>query len=339
MKRKDRWPNIAKTLVENSISAMFSAIEIHNKPNFSYRYETSIILLINAWELILKAFIYKNKLAKLWYIDQNWNERPKPFLDCLSCVKTKLWTEFFNIWSNIEKLYEYRCKFIHFYADEVDPIIFLLMTENIKFYVNFIKKYFPKEKFNGHDLIILPIGFQAISSPVDILWNVSESRSSSKEVKGFIKGIIQVSHELYEQWIEDGIITSYNIHLLNQNSARTAEFVAKWAKDWTPVNKINKIQISDDPNAKSIKFDTYEEEKEFQNNNYILTNSDLRSKIKEKYPYKLRSWICEEIKKYKRDTHYSYVCRWETQIKYKEDLVDIIWEKFPDNPRLNHLKE
>lgn len=289
--RKSRWPNIAKTLVANSIAAMFSAIEIHNKPNFSYRYETTIILLINARELIFKAYIYKNRLAKLWYIDQIWNERPKPFLDCLSCVKTKLWTEFFNVSGNIEKLYEYRCKFIHFYADEVDPIIFLLMTENIKFYVRFIKKYFPKEKLNGNDLIILPIGFQAISSPVDILGNISESRSSSKEVKEFIRGIIHISHELYEQWIEDGIITSYNVHLLNQNSSKTAEFVAKRAKDWTPVNKINKVQISNDPNAIKVSI-SYEEAVK----THPLTAFNMKKKMREYYKdYPDGKWMYNKL--------------------------------------------
>lgn len=339
MVKKSRWPNISRKLVENSISAMFSAIEIHNKPNFSYRYESSVILLINAWELILKAYIYKNKLAKLRYIDERKQKKPKPFLDCLSCVRTKLWKDFANIWSSIEKLYEYRCNFIHFYWDNLNPIIFLLMTEDIKLYVNFIKKYFPNYKFNNNDLIILPIGFQSIANPIDIIWEVSESKKSSKEVKDFIKSIIQVSQDLYEQWIEDGIITCYNIHLLNQNSSKTSEFVAKRSKDWIPINKISKVQISDDPNARKVKFDSYEEEKSFQNENYPLTHLELLKEIRLKYPSKLRSGVAKTIKKYQKNTNYSYVCRWETQIKYKNELVDVIWNSFPENPRLEHLKK
>jgi hypothetical protein len=54
MSPRVRKPNVSKRLVENSISAMFGAIEIHNKPIFSYRYETSVILFINARELLLK---------------------------------------------------------------------------------------------------------------------------------------------------------------------------------------------------------------------------------------------------------------------------------------------
>ena len=46
-------------LKKNAYSAFSSAIEIHNKPNIEYRYENVTILLLNAWELILKAFIRK----------------------------------------------------------------------------------------------------------------------------------------------------------------------------------------------------------------------------------------------------------------------------------------
>lgn len=50
---------VQSNLMKNSISAYFAAIEIHNKPNISYRYETTALLLMNAWELVLKAFIKK----------------------------------------------------------------------------------------------------------------------------------------------------------------------------------------------------------------------------------------------------------------------------------------
>ena len=59
-----RRPPIAKNLVRNSIAAIFAAIEIHNKPIFSYRYEVVVLLFINAWELLLKAYIYKYKPSK-----------------------------------------------------------------------------------------------------------------------------------------------------------------------------------------------------------------------------------------------------------------------------------
>lgn len=42
-------------ILEKSIACAVSAIEIYNKPDFKYREETFSILMINAWELVLKA--------------------------------------------------------------------------------------------------------------------------------------------------------------------------------------------------------------------------------------------------------------------------------------------
>ena len=39
---------------------MIAAVDVYNKPDFGYREETFSILVVNAWELLLKAFILKN---------------------------------------------------------------------------------------------------------------------------------------------------------------------------------------------------------------------------------------------------------------------------------------
>jgi len=55
-------------MLDKSINAMVAAIEIYNKPSFSYREESFSILAINAWELLLKARILQleqNKLASI----------------------------------------------------------------------------------------------------------------------------------------------------------------------------------------------------------------------------------------------------------------------------------
>jgi len=57
---RDKIMNIIDYLVNNSKSALIASVEIHNKPIFPYRYEVVTILLINAWELILKAYLLKN---------------------------------------------------------------------------------------------------------------------------------------------------------------------------------------------------------------------------------------------------------------------------------------
>ena len=44
-------------LLRNSKCALLAAIEIYNKPRIQYRDECFVILLLNAWELLLKAII------------------------------------------------------------------------------------------------------------------------------------------------------------------------------------------------------------------------------------------------------------------------------------------
>ena len=46
-----RRKNISKVLLDSSQAALLAGIEIHNKPNIFYRYQTSIILIINALTL------------------------------------------------------------------------------------------------------------------------------------------------------------------------------------------------------------------------------------------------------------------------------------------------
>ena len=50
----------SKELVEKSVQAAVSAIELYNKPDFKYREESFAILMSNAWELLLKAKALKD---------------------------------------------------------------------------------------------------------------------------------------------------------------------------------------------------------------------------------------------------------------------------------------
>jgi hypothetical protein len=47
----------ARAILETSIATCVAAIEAYNKPDFAYREETFSILLVNAWEFLLKAKI------------------------------------------------------------------------------------------------------------------------------------------------------------------------------------------------------------------------------------------------------------------------------------------
>jgi hypothetical protein len=61
-------------LVDKAVDAAISAIEVYNKPAFRYREETFAVLMLNAWELLLKARILKENNNKLRSIEV-WQRR------------------------------------------------------------------------------------------------------------------------------------------------------------------------------------------------------------------------------------------------------------------------
>lgn len=63
-------------LVDKAIEACLAAIEVYNKPAFAYREETFSVLMINAWELLLKARILSENKNKMRSIEV-WERKRK----------------------------------------------------------------------------------------------------------------------------------------------------------------------------------------------------------------------------------------------------------------------
>lgn len=218
---KRRSP-IAHTLIKNSKSAMMAAIEIHNKPNISFRYETVIILIINAWELVLKAYIHKYlKNVKLF----NSDGKTKPLPECISCVFSNLNKTYLPTKNNIELLYDYRNEIAHFYSGYLDPLIFLLVRKNIIFFIEFIKKFFNQDLTKETSLLLLPIGFKQPYSPLEYFVDNSKNENHPKIIKQFLEKIIKVTQEMHKKSIEDSIITDYTIGLINEKRIKNADII------------------------------------------------------------------------------------------------------------------
>ncbi len=172
--------NIEK-LIEKSVASAVSAIEIYNKPNFEYREETFSILIINAWELILKAKKIKDNKGsfRCLYI--------KEFIRDKSNKKTKKWKyrknkennqyntiSLSNILNNLESnnlldirciknirlLEEIRNNAIHLLNKDSDLsiIIYELGTATLKNYITFIKKEFNKD-LRKYNFYLMPLSF------------------------------------------------------------------------------------------------------------------------------------------------------------------------------------
>ena len=60
--------------MNKSVDACLAALEIYNKPNFQYREETFSILMLNAWELLLKARVIQQNGGKFRAIE-SWESK------------------------------------------------------------------------------------------------------------------------------------------------------------------------------------------------------------------------------------------------------------------------
>ena len=144
----------SKHLLEKSIQAAISAIEIYNKPDFKYREESFCILMVNAWEVLLKAKIIttnQNKLNSIFVIDKNLkkkdgteykktkykknragNEMTIDIFTSLKIIKDDTLKE------NIKLLVEMRDNAIHFYNESkyFEKKVLEIGTATLKSYVH-----------------------------------------------------------------------------------------------------------------------------------------------------------------------------------------------------------
>lgn len=245
---------ITESLLENSKAAIIGCVELHNKPVFSYRYEVCTILAINAWELILKAYIAEN-CNEIKLIKKDGSS--KPFDECVAAVSSKIGKDFRAIEENLNKLYEYRCHIIHFYKDKIDTIIYSLIHKSILFYNDFAKKYFNIDLAEETNLMLLPIGFKPFASPVDFLSKQSELEKSSNAVQTFIKSIVKSTEMLISEGIDDSILTGFNIAVINETRIANADIIAGITKNENESklsisNVLGAIKITNDESAKKV---------------------------------------------------------------------------------------
>src|SRR6266436_5862396 len=110
----------SRHLSRNAQSALLGAIEIYNKPGFQYRDECFVILLLNAWELLLKAIVSKNG-GSIYYPKKRKDPsyRTVSVTDALARAE-RLFPksiQILPIQHNLSLLSTYRDNAIHFYNE------------------------------------------------------------------------------------------------------------------------------------------------------------------------------------------------------------------------------
>ena len=160
---------------------MLSAIEIYNKPNFHYREEAFSILAVNAWELLMKAYILRinqYKERSIWELqakrnkDGSKSKRAKqPVLNrCGNPMSISIATAIgilfqkkmipANVKDNIEILMELRDNSIHFVNDHtITKQIQEIGFACIKNYIGIVKTWDVGIDLSSYNLYLMPLAY------------------------------------------------------------------------------------------------------------------------------------------------------------------------------------
>lgn len=269
-----RGKSIKKSLLDASLAALLAGVEIHNKPNITYRYPTATILIVNAWELALKAFIYKYiDKKKIYETNSKYTVSIKKALtlvmDYVNSIEHD--KKFLAVAENISHLNEYRCCSIHFAESALDPVLFMLLAKAVINYDCFLKKYFNKDITKEDNLIILPIGLKLPFNPIDYLkQNFINVRND------FVNAVIQSIRELYKEGIEDSIIVGFTLVTDKVRNIKNADIIAALTTSEDGAVPLQRaIRYTDDPSAPEMRVTP---------NLPPLRFADLKKKLKERKP-------------------------------------------------------
>lgn len=291
----------ASELVDKSLAAMVSAIEVYNKPDFKYREEAFSILAANAWELLLKAkwlAIHHNVLKSLYVTESRRKPNGEPYkhpkVKRSSCnnplthsleylakklTEKKLLPEPVRL--NLEALREIRDSSVHFYNR--DRLFALQLQEvgsaAVKNYVRLSQEWFQVEltKFNFY---LMPLAF--IGAPQG-----TEGVTLNREEKNLASFISDLD-------ARSGVEGDYAVTVsVNVQFARSTS------------GEYMKVQLTNDPNATKVQLTDDQ-----ICSKWPYTYQTLTAECKNRYINFVANMGYHEIRKpLKGDVKYCYVRR------------------------------
>lgn len=334
---------VQNNLVKNSIAAYFASIEIHNKPNIPYRYETVTLLLMNAWELALKAYIKKYVKSRSIFTADGHTISLDKALDYVTEHRNSLNSNSFTaINKNIGEVQKYRNSIAHFYSEHLEPYIFMLAARSALNYVEFMKDHFSKDIMQDDGFFIMPLGFKLPFRPEDFLSNQVAKYAASEEAKTFIRDIVTVIRGLKDQGIEDSIVLGFDIYFESVKKAKNSDILAAITSSENAdasFSKVTTARFSNDPNAQVLNMS----DEEFRGT-WKHTHADLLSWCKENIEDFKQGHLFNELKKeLKNDMRYTYTRRLDSsnsrspsKIFYTDSALKRIKEDYQNSMRADN---
>lgn len=222
-------------LVDKSIDAFTFAIEIINKPTLRHRSENFVFNMCNAWELMLKAQLVKDKGEDAIYYKKN-KDRTITLSNCIETIFTDFHNPVKNNLTIIEKL---RNKSTHFITQITEALLDNIVDEiqermveyNVNGYINLLK--------SDHTNIDLGLMFFKTMSQLNDLDIRILKVYSNLETDG--ESIVSICNELNlelnqirfikEKLERFGLLQSRNEEMNDDNLDRIVKYLEKVKKE------------------------------------------------------------------------------------------------------------
>jgi hypothetical protein len=225
MKRNSSY----RKLLANGKAALLAAIEIYNKPRIDYREECFVILLLNAWELTIKAILAKSDRTIFYPKVRNQPYRTYSLVDAFRKAEPLLPTNLGiqALRMNLELLSTYRDNAVHFYnARHFGSVIYALAQTSIVNLKDVLKAIFDVDLSDEITWQLLPLGLDAPIDPIEYISGKTVPAKQSSAVKQFLAQIVALTQSLESQGQDTGrLLTVFTIKLESTKKIANADMV------------------------------------------------------------------------------------------------------------------
>lgn len=153
-------------------------------------------MVVNAWELILKAALRRSRKTIFYKKKRGEDYRSLSLEHCIAEMdKYRLWPETVDgdgVRANLHILTDYRNKIIHLYvADDLNSVLYMFLQQSIVNYRDFVLAIFDKDLADDITWTLLPLAARTPSDTIRSL-RVDGDVKSAQVVEGFLRDLRQI---------------------------------------------------------------------------------------------------------------------------------------------------
>lgn len=241
-----------RALLGNAVSAACAGIEIYNKPKFDYRDETAIILLVNAWELALKAVLSKNRVPIYYPKKRGQPYRTLSARDALTKAEPFFPkdVDYLATAENVQLLIEYRDTAVHFYhKDGLEVVLYSLAQTAIVNLKDLVEHVFDRDLAEEVSISLLPLSFATPVDPIQFLRRARTDVGFNSAVRDFANLVTSAVESLESENRDTGrLLTVFQVKLISTKKVEKADLVVGVQSEAGANGKLL-VQKPTDPNA------------------------------------------------------------------------------------------